>query len=206
MTGQDLNGSQKDKAKGKSRSCLTFLGTCSCSASTFTKISNGPELSESLKFSKRLEKDSRKCEPQNSSQYLINRNKSRTSQNKGLQVSKGVKCRGQKVPARDEWLAAEIAKQGPHKKLERYETARLSNENVLTILQESNSSMKRYQEKISDCGSWLVLRHYTQIDETRVIKANFCKKHLLCNLCALRRSALQVQTFEKTSIRDGSRF
>ena len=105
--------------------------------------------------------------------------------------------RTKKVPARDEWLAAEIAKQGPHKKLERYETARLSNENVLTILQESNSSMKRYQEKISDCGSWLVLRHYTQIDETRVIKANFCKKHLLCNLCALRRSALQVQTFEK---------
>lgn len=102
-----------------------------------------------------------------------------------------------KAPVPDERLAAEIGKQGPEGRLKRYKAARLSNESVLTNLEESNSSMAQYYEKIHDCGSWLVLRHWPQIDETRVIKANFCKKHLLCNLCALRRSALQVQTFEK---------
>jgi len=102
-----------------------------------------------------------------------------------------------KAPVPDDQLAAEIGKQGPEGRLNRYKTARLSNESVLTNLAESKSSMTRFYEKIHDCGSWLVLRHYTLVDETRVIKANFCKKHLLCNLCALRRSALQVQAFEK---------
>lgn len=105
--------------------------------------------------------------------------------------------RTKKVPAPDDWLAAEIGKQGPQEKLERYETARLSNENVHTFLEESNSPLKRYVKRMADCGSWIVFRHYHQINETRVIKANFCKKHLLCQLCALRRSALQVQTYEK---------
>lgn len=102
-----------------------------------------------------------------------------------------------KAPVPDESLAAVFGKQGPERSLGRYKTARLSNESVLTNLAESKSSMTRFYEKIHDCGSWLVLRHYTLVDETRVIKANFCKKHLLCNLCALRRSALQVQAFEK---------
>jgi len=106
-------------------------------------------------------------------------------------------ARTKKVPAPDEWLVAEIGKQGLEAKLERYKTARLSNENVLTFLPKSKSPLKKHHKRISDCGTWIAFRNYYQIDENRVIKANFCKKHLLCNLCALRRSALQVQTFNK---------
>lgn len=102
-----------------------------------------------------------------------------------------------KVPAPAIWLAAENGKQGPEQRLERYKTARSFNEIVLTNLEKSNSALKRYHEKITDCGTWIVQRYFFQIHETRVIKANFCKKHLLCQLCALRRSALQVQTHKK---------
>lgn len=44
-------------------------------------------------------------------------------------------------------------------------------------------------EKIKWCGGWLHFREWTQMDETRLLNANFCKKHLLCQACAVRRAA-----------------
>ncbi|RMG79239.1 MAG: hypothetical protein D6712_20045, partial [Chloroflexi bacterium] len=42
---------------------------------------------------------------------------------------------------------------------------------------------------IRNCGSYLVFRDYYTIGEIRLSQAFFCKKHLLCPLCAIRRGA-----------------
>jgi hypothetical protein len=51
-------------------------------------------------------------------------------------------------------------------------------------------------DKIRDCGSWLHLREWIQCDgQTRLINANFCKKHLLCRSCAIRRAARLIHAY-----------
>ena len=44
-------------------------------------------------------------------------------------------------------------------------------------------------EKIKWCGGWLHFREWIESQETRLLNANFCKKHLLCQACAVRRAA-----------------
>lgn len=43
--------------------------------------------------------------------------------------------------------------------------------------------------KVEACGQYLLFRHYFTVDEVRLHAAQFCKKHLLCPLCAIRRGA-----------------
>lgn len=45
-----------------------------------------------------------------------------------------------------------------------------------------------------DCGNYLVFRDYYTVGQIRLSKACFCKKHLLCPLCAIRRGTKQVQS------------
>ena len=43
--------------------------------------------------------------------------------------------------------------------------------------------------KVEHCGEYLLFRHYFTVDLVRLHAAHFCKKHLLCPLCAIRRGA-----------------
>ena len=43
--------------------------------------------------------------------------------------------------------------------------------------------------RLRTCGEYLWFRHYPTVDEVRLHAAQFCKKHLLCPLCAVRRGA-----------------
>lgn len=45
------------------------------------------------------------------------------------------------------------------------------------------------------CGHWLVFRHYYTVDQLRLLSADFCKKHLLCPLCAIRRGAKFLKAY-----------
>lgn len=45
------------------------------------------------------------------------------------------------------------------------------------------------------CGNWLKFHHYYRLDVVRLVKASFCKKHLLCALCAIRRGAKQLRCY-----------
>ena len=54
---------------------------------------------------------------------------------------------------------------------------------------------KKLSEKISRCGHYLVFRHYFTIDQLRLHAADFCKKHLLCPLCAVRRGAKYLKAY-----------
>ena len=49
--------------------------------------------------------------------------------------------------------------------------------------------------KLRRCGHWLVFRHYYTVDQVRLHAADFCKKHLLCPLCAIRRGAKYLQAY-----------
>lgn len=49
--------------------------------------------------------------------------------------------------------------------------------------------------KLRRCGEYLLFRHYWTVDDVRLKAADFCKKHLLCPLCAIRRGAKLVKAY-----------
>ena len=50
-------------------------------------------------------------------------------------------------------------------------------------------------DKLSHCGHWLLFRNYYTVDQVRLAKADFCKKHLLCPFCAIRRGAKYLKAY-----------
>lgn len=50
-------------------------------------------------------------------------------------------------------------------------------------------------KRVSGCGEYLLFRHYFTVDEVRLHAAQFCKKHLLCPLCAIRRGVKALQAY-----------
>lgn len=53
----------------------------------------------------------------------------------------------------------------------------------------------KYTQAISVCGSYLVFKDYYLIEDNRLVAANFCKKHLLCPFCAMRRGARYLKAY-----------
>jgi hypothetical protein len=49
--------------------------------------------------------------------------------------------------------------------------------------------------RLASCGDYLAFRHYYTVDQVRLHAASFCKKHLLCPLCAIRRGAKALQAY-----------
>lgn len=49
--------------------------------------------------------------------------------------------------------------------------------------------------KLEGCGNYLLFRHYYTVDRVRLGAASFCKKHLLCPLCAVRRGAKMLGAY-----------
>ena len=89
-------------------------------------------------------------------------------------------------------------------RVERYATAKTRQ---LEILKQVTSfvqheplaaklnNLSNLQHRIADCGNYLVFNHYHTVDEVRLSQASFCKTHLLCPLCAIRRGAKQVKAY-----------
>lgn len=49
--------------------------------------------------------------------------------------------------------------------------------------------------KLASCANYLLFRHYYTRDEVRLHAAQFCKKHLLCPMCAIRRGAKMLKAY-----------
>lgn len=49
--------------------------------------------------------------------------------------------------------------------------------------------------EMSECGGYLVFKNYFLKNEVRLYSARFCKKHLLCAFCAMRRGAKYLQVY-----------
>jgi len=49
--------------------------------------------------------------------------------------------------------------------------------------------------RICECGEYLIFRHYYTVGQVRLYAAHFCKVHLLCPLCAIRRGAKALKAY-----------
>ena len=50
-------------------------------------------------------------------------------------------------------------------------------------------------DKLTTCGNYLLFRDYYTVGKVRLHAATFCKKHLLCPFCAIRRGAKMVKAY-----------
>ena len=85
-------------------------------------------------------------------------------------------------------------------KIERYSRARVRATNIIShVDQEFQNTGSPYLESVRDglidCGNYLHFKHYPQKDQTRLHSANFCKKHLFCPLCAIRRASKSLSSY-----------
>lgn len=72
-------------------------------------------------------------------------------------------------------------------KIARYSEARRRTESM-TIFAKQAGHVKE-AGKLAACSNYLLFRHYYTVDQVRLHAAHFCKKHLLCPMCAIRRAS-----------------
>jgi hypothetical protein len=78
-------------------------------------------------------------------------------------------------------------------RLHRYEMAHRRSVVMSAYLAEVD---RRYEAgALVECGSWLLFRWYYCVDVLRLHKAPFCKKHLICPLCAIRRGSKMLRAY-----------
>lgn len=49
--------------------------------------------------------------------------------------------------------------------------------------------------RLADCGNYLAFREYYTVGKVRLHAAQFCKQHLICPLCAIRRGSKTLQAY-----------
>lgn len=75
----------------------------------------------------------------------------------------------------------------------------LSHVNLKLKLLNDSDSFKHHLEKLRprlvQCGHYLGFKHYYTIGKVRLTAADFCKTHLLCPLCAIRRGSKLLEAY-----------
>lgn len=61
---------------------------------------------------------------------------------------------------------------------------------------QRNTETGKLAAKLSNCADFLIFKRYLTVDEVRLHAANFCKKHLLCPFCAMRRGTKYLQAYK----------
>jgi hypothetical protein len=87
-------------------------------------------------------------------------------------------------------------------RIERFTTAKTNQYKILNYLRDGSSNhplgtVKKLHENLGGCGNYLVFKDYYTVGAVRLGKASFCKKHFLCQLCAIRRGCKQVESYVK---------
>ena len=54
--------------------------------------------------------------------------------------------------------------------------------------------------KLKECGQFLQFRNYYTVDQIKLVKANYCNKHLLCPICAGVRAARSMKRYLSVSM------
>ena len=109
-------------------------------------------------------------------------------------------------------VAADIGVQGIEtlpKRVERYGKAK---DHALDVAEyigaHGGPQHQKVAQRVAGCGDYLVFRHYFTVDQVKLAGARLCNKHLLCNLCAIRRGAkylaAYLQRFELLRARNPS--
>jgi len=82
-------------------------------------------------------------------------------------------------------------------RLERYaqmHTRALMMSEYIRSLPRSKENLE-IRKRLHNCGRYLHFRDYYTVNKLRLIRADFCKQHLICPLCALRRGARFVEKY-----------
>lgn len=87
--------------------------------------------------------------------------------------------------------------QGHKDKLNRYGKAKRHQRSVLQFILKENPELVKESELLKECSNRLIFRNWYTVNKYRLIGGCTCKKHLLCAMCALRRSAKTVKEVEK---------
>lgn len=77
-------------------------------------------------------------------------------------------------------------------RIERYAKAKRSALNVSKYTATKDPALAA---KMQECGNFLLFRHFYTVNKFKLHAANFCKKHMLCQLCALRRGAKALAAY-----------
>ena len=87
-------------------------------------------------------------------------------------------------------------------RLDRYSKAKhraLENLNYLNAVNPpSPITAVRYEKAaalLASCGNYLLFRDYYTVGKVRLHSASFCKQHLICPLCAIRRGAKSLKAY-----------
>lgn len=83
-------------------------------------------------------------------------------------------------------------------KLERYERAKsraLSMRDYILSVSHLRKNNLSLIARMHDCGAMLVFRKYLMLDKAKLRDARFCKNHLLCPFCAIRRGAKMMARY-----------
>lgn len=59
----------------------------------------------------------------------------------------------------------------------------------------TQDDVRKLAQRLQSCGEYLLFRDYYTVGKVRLHAARFCKKHLLCPLCAIRRGAKMVKAY-----------
>lgn len=107
-------------------------------------------------------------------------------------------------PQSTEGLAAEVERGFDElgklpSRLERYAAAHDRALCNLTQVREKSMTTetplwRSVSSRMATCGHYLGFRHYYTVGKVRLTAARFCKVHLLCPLCAIRRGSKLVET------------
>ena len=80
------------------------------------------------------------------------------------------------------------------KRVERYGKAKKGALDTAKYMTESTKH-QAMAAKVQGCGDYLLFRHFFTVDKVKLHAAQFCKKHLLCPLCAIRRGAKALAAY-----------
>lgn len=53
---------------------------------------------------------------------------------------------------------------------------------------------KKLHHRVKSCASYLLLREWLESGDTKILNANFCKRHQICPSCAVRRGARMAES------------
>lgn len=81
-------------------------------------------------------------------------------------------------------------------RVDRYGKARKSALDTAEYMQGlPGQQAKVMSQRVMACGDYLLFRHFFTVDKVKLHAAQFCKAHLLCPLCAIRRGAKALAAY-----------
>ena len=95
------------------------------------------------------------------------------------------------VPAGEGRIASDFGK-----RLNRYGTAKNHTSAVIKAIGPARAKTLALPfTRILACGDWLKFRHYYTVAQIKLAGASFCKKHLVCSLCGIRRASRLMASY-----------